>query len=29
MANEYWLSDGQWAVVEPLIPMNRRGVKAP
>jgi len=27
MANEFWMSDGEWAVVEPLIPMNRRGVK--
>jgi transposase len=27
MANEFWLSAQQWAVLEPLIPMNRRGVK--
>ena len=27
MANEFWLSNQQWAVLEPLIPMNRRGVK--
>jgi transposase len=27
VANEYWLSDGEWATIEPLIPMNRRGVK--
>jgi hypothetical protein len=27
MANEFWMSDRQWAVFEPLIPMNRRGVK--
>ena len=27
MANEYWLSDQQWVAIEPLIPMNRRGVK--
>ena len=27
MANEYWLSDRQWQAIEPLIPMNRRGVK--
>lgn len=27
MANEYWLEDRQWAALEPLIPMNRRGVK--
>lgn len=27
MANEFWLSDRQWSALEPLIPMNRRGVK--
>jgi transposase len=27
MANEFWMSDRQWAVLEPLVPMNRRGVK--
>jgi transposase len=27
MANEFWMSDRQWAVLEPLSPMNRRGVK--
>ena len=27
MANEYWLGDQQWMAIEPLIPMNRRGVK--
>lgn len=27
MANEYWLSDKAWAAIEPLIPMNRCGVK--
>jgi transposase len=27
MANEFWINDRQWAVLEPLIPMNRRGVK--
>lgn len=27
MANEYWLTDEEWAAIEPLIPMNRRGVK--
>ena len=27
MANEYWLSDQQWVAIEPLIPLNRRGVK--
>ena len=27
MSNEYWLNDEDWAVIEPLIPMNRHGVK--
>jgi transposase len=27
MANEFWLSDDEWAAIEPLIPMHRRGVK--
>ena len=27
MANEFWLTDAQWAAIEPLIPMHRRGVK--
>ena len=27
MANEFWMSDRQWAVLEPLIRMGRRGVK--
>jgi transposase len=27
VANEYWLSDQQWAAIGPLIPLNRRGVK--
>ena len=27
MANEFWLSDEDWAAIEPLIPMKRRGVK--
>ena len=27
MANEFWLNDRQWSVLEPLIPMHRRGVK--
>ena len=27
MANEYWLSDKQWAAIEPLLPTGRRGVK--
>lgn len=27
MANEFWMSDRQWSALEPLIPMNRRGVK--
>ncbi len=27
MANEYWLTDEVWEQIEPLLPMNRRGVK--
>ncbi len=27
MANEFWMSDRQRAVLEPLVPMNRRGVR--
>jgi transposase len=27
MAHEYWLTDEQWAAIEPLIPLHRRGVK--
>ena len=27
MANEFWMSDRQWAALEPLVPMSRRGVK--
>ena len=27
MANLFWLSNRQWAAIEPLIPMNRPGVK--
>src|ERR1700690_2453469 len=27
MANEFWMSDRQWAVLKSLIPMGRRGVK--
>jgi len=27
VANEYWISDQDWAVIEPLIAMDRRGVK--
>lgn len=27
MANGFWLSEGSWAVIEPAIPMHRRGVK--
>jgi transposase len=27
MAHEYWLSDEAWSRIEPLIPMDRRGVK--
>ena len=23
MANEFWLSDGQWAAIDPLLPKNR------
>ena len=25
MANEFWLSDAQWAVIDPLLPKNRPG----
>lgn len=27
MAHEFWMTDRQWACLEPLVPMNRRGVK--
>jgi transposase len=27
MANEFWLSDREWAAIEPLIPLHRPGVK--
>jgi hypothetical protein len=27
MANEFWMSDRQWTVLEPLVPMNPRGAK--
>jgi transposase len=27
VANEYWLDDKDWAALEPLIPLGRRGVK--
>jgi transposase len=27
VVSEFWMSDRQWAVLEPLIPMNRRGVR--
>ena len=27
MANEFWLTDEQWAEIEPHLPKNRRGVK--
>jgi len=27
MANEFWLSEGSWTVIEPTIPMHRRGVR--
>jgi transposase len=25
MANEFWLSDAQWAAIDPLLPKNRPG----
>lgn len=27
MANEFWLSDSAWAVIEPLIPRNQPGAR--
>jgi transposase len=27
MANEFWLSDAQWAAIEPLLPKNRPGAR--
>jgi len=27
MSHLFWLTDKQWAVLEPLLPMGRRGVK--
>ena len=27
MANEFWLSDRQWAVIEPLLPKNQPGAR--
>lgn len=27
MAGELWLSDRQWAAIEPLLPRNRAGVR--
>ncbi len=27
MANEFWLSDGAWAVIEPLLPSNQPGAR--
>ena len=27
MANEFWLSDPQWAAIEPLLPRNRPGAR--
>lgn len=27
MAHEFWMSDRQWAALEPLVPTTRRGVK--
>jgi hypothetical protein len=26
VASEFWLSDDQWAVIEPLVPTHRRRV---
>jgi transposase len=27
MANEFWLSDGRWTAIEPLLPGNRPGAR--
>ena len=27
MANEFWLSDRQWAAIDPLLPKNRPGAR--
>ncbi len=27
MANEFWLSDAQWAAIEPLLPKNQPGAQ--
>ena len=27
MANEFWLSDKQWAAIEPCLPMNQPGAR--
>ena len=27
MAGEFWLSEGQWAVIEPLLPKNQAGAR--
>jgi transposase len=27
MANEFWLSDAQWATIDPLLPKNRPGAR--
>lgn len=27
MANEFWLSDAQWVVIEPLLPKNQPGAR--
>ena len=27
MAGEFWLSDGQWAAIEPLLPRNQPGAR--
>ncbi|MBP1883184.1 transposase, partial [Ensifer mexicanus] len=27
MGSEFWLSDQQWSVIEPLLPKNRPGAR--
>jgi transposase len=27
MASEFWLSDAQWAAIDPLLPKNRPGAR--
>jgi transposase len=27
MANEFWLSDAQWAAIEPCMPTNQPGAR--